>query len=81
MHPLFGRASRFLAYFGGWALFGFLLAVPVSHLTHRAFGDTLAFTLPLGIVYGGVCLAAWWVCLARPIAEPVCGFQRNDPAQ
>lgn len=71
MHPLFGRASRFLLYSAGWLVLGVLLALPLAGLTHRPLGGVLAFTVPLCIVYGEVCLAAWWVCLSRPLGEPV----------
>ena len=70
MHPLLTRSRWFLAYLAVWALVGLLVAIPLASLAHRAFGDMLAFTVPLFTVYGGICLAAWWVCLARPLSEP-----------
>jgi hypothetical protein len=71
VHPLFARASRIGLYFAAWLVGGVLLALPLTGLAPRAFGDALTFTVPLAIAYGGVCLAAWWVCLSRPLSQPV----------
>jgi hypothetical protein len=71
VHPLLLRASRFLLYLATWLVGGVVLALPLAHLAPRPFGDVLLFTVPLAVVYGGVCLAAWWVCLSRPLTEPV----------
>ena len=71
MHPLLGRASRILLYSAGWLALGLLLALPLARLTHRPLAGVLLFTVPLCFIYGLVCLAAWWVCLSRPLDEPV----------
>jgi sensor histidine kinase YesM len=70
VHPLLARGRWFVPYLGAWILAGILLAIPLAGFTHRPFGDVLTFTCPLLTVYGGVCLAAWWVCLARPLSAP-----------
>ncbi len=67
MHPLFARASRFVFYLAAWLVGGVLLAALLVAVAPRAFPDALAFTVPLAIVYGGVCLASWWVCRSRPL--------------
>ena len=68
MHPLFTRASRLLTYSAAWLVGGVVLAVPLAALSPRPFPVVLAFTIPLALLYGGVCLASWWVCLSRPLA-------------
>jgi two-component system sensor histidine kinase AlgZ len=67
VHPLFARASRFLLYLAAWLVGGVLLAIPLVAITPRPFVDVLAFAVPLAILYGGICLGAWWVCLSRPL--------------
>jgi len=67
VHPLFTRASRLLAYFAAWLVGGILLAVPLAAITPQPFPDVIVFTVPLALLYGGVCLASWWVCLSRPL--------------
>lgn len=66
MHPILEDRSRLFAYLAAWfsgsALFAILLAA-TSPLT---LGAAAAFTLPLGLVFGFVCLGAHWVCLATP---------------
>jgi len=70
VHPLLTRARWFVPYLAAWTAAGFLLGIPLAVLSHHPFGDTVAFTAPLFTLYGGICLAAWWVCLARPMSEP-----------
>ena len=70
MHPLLTRARWFLSYLAAWAGAGVLLAIPLAVLSHHPLGETVSFTAPLFTLYGGICLAAWWVCLARPLSEP-----------
>ena len=71
MHPLLAHPRRFAPYLGVWLLAGFVFAIPLAGLTHRPLGAVVAFTCPLLTLYGGICLAAWWVCLSRPLSEPL----------
>jgi sensor histidine kinase YesM len=70
VHPLLGRARWFIGYLAAWAAAGVLLSLPLAYLSHRGVGEMVSFGAPLFVLYGGICLAAWWVCLARPLSEP-----------
>jgi sensor histidine kinase YesM len=59
-----------MGYLAAWAVAGFLLSLPLAQLAHRGVGEMSSFCVPLFVLYGGICLAAWWVCLARPLSEP-----------
>jgi two-component system sensor histidine kinase AlgZ len=66
MHPILEDKSRLLAYLATWfsgsVLFAFILAATALLPPVAA----VAFALPLGLVFGFVCLGAHWVCLAAP---------------
>jgi sensor histidine kinase YesM len=72
VHPLFARPSRLLLYLAVWLVDGVLLAAAFAALTSRPFAQALAFMTPLALLYGLICLSAWWVCRSRPIeVDPV----------
>jgi hypothetical protein len=68
MHPLlFGR--RRLILFGVACLdLGILLALLLRVIAPREFWQAMVFTVPSTILFGFVCLSAWWVCRSAPIA-------------
>src|SRR5262245_22542420 len=68
MHPLLlGR--RRLALFGVACIdLGILLALLLRVLEPRPYWQAILFTLPSTVLYGFVCLSAWWVCRGAPIA-------------
>ena len=68
MHPLFVRPSRLLFYLVAWVFFGLLLALVFAGSRLDALAAAAAFTVPLTLVYALVCLSAWWVCRAYPLA-------------
>jgi hypothetical protein len=67
MHPILARLQRLAAYLAAWLLVGVLLAIA---LTRQGLGwiEALAFLIPLILVYAFVCLSAWYVCRAMPLA-------------
>ncbi len=77
MHPVLTRARWLLIYLAAWAGAGLLLSFMFAVLSHNPLGGTTSFVVPLFIVYGAICLAAWWVCLARPLSEPQAAILSN----
>ncbi len=69
MHPMFGRPARFLLYLLACLAFGLLLAPVFAAIGPRPYLHEIAFITPLALVYGIICLSAWWVCRAHPIAR------------
>jgi hypothetical protein len=67
MHPIFARVGRLVAYLSAWLVLGVLLAAVLTR-QGLAWFDTLLFLLPLLIVYAFICLSAWYVCRAMPLA-------------
>ena len=67
MHPLFARPTRLFGYLTAWLFAGALLAGALATITPRPFLDALLFAAPLAVLYGAICLAAWWVCRSQPI--------------
>ncbi len=67
MHPLFLRPGRLALYLAAWIPVGLMLAFELRKVTGQSYGSAVAFDLPLALLYGLVCLSAWWVCRARPL--------------
>jgi len=68
VHPILARPARLLLYLATWFTGGVLLAAALCVIAPRSFGSALAFAAPLAVLYGCVCLSAWWVCRARPLS-------------
>src|SRR5215470_7689955 len=69
MHPILGNRSRLAVYIAAWALLGLLFAVVAPSAEPRSFARAASSTVPLALVYGFICLSAWWVCRAAPLAR------------
>ena len=69
MHPLFARPTRLLLYFGAWLFVGVLLGGALMVLTPRPLAHAMVFAIPLAVLYGAVCLSAWWVCRSAPLDD------------
>ncbi|MBM4167814.1 MAG: sensor histidine kinase [Ignavibacteria bacterium] len=67
MHPILSHRERSIVYVGGWLLFGCLLALLVSSASNLGFGLSLVFALPIAVLYGFVCLSAWYFTRAFPL--------------
>src|SRR5881397_3316785 len=69
MHPILGNRTRLAVYVTAWVLLGLLFAVLVPSAVPRPFARAVSSTVPLALVYGFICLSAWWVCRAAPLAQ------------
>ena len=67
MHPVLARVERIVAYLASWIVLAALLATVVSQ-QGLPWLDALLFVLPPLIVYAFICLSAWYVCRAMPLA-------------
>jgi len=69
MHPILARVERIAAYVAAWVVLGALLATVVAQQGQGLpWLDALLFSLPPLIAYAFVCLSAWYVCRAMPLA-------------
>lgn len=67
MHPVLGHGRRLLVYLAAWLPGGGLLAVLAVGTGGLDWRDALAFALPLALVYGFVCLGAWYPARSNPL--------------
>jgi two-component system, LytTR family, sensor histidine kinase AlgZ len=67
MHPILTRPDRLALYLGAWAVVGGLIAGALSR-QGLTFPEALVLVLPLFLVYSFICLSAWYVCQAVPLA-------------
>lgn len=67
MNPILVRGDRLAWYLGGWVITGGLLASAMAGQGHVAWAPALAIIVPLCVVYGFVCLSAWYVCRSTPL--------------
>ena len=69
MHPILASGQRQFLYLTSWILIGLLLAVAWSTTSPEAdFLMALAIVVPPSLFYALVCLSAWYVCRATPLA-------------
>src|SRR5436190_3389832 len=68
MHPLLLGRRRLLLFAIACIDIAVLLALLLRVFEPRPFGHAILFTLPFTLLYGFVCLSAWWVCRSAPIA-------------
>lgn len=67
MHPILTRLAHAAATLGAWLVAGVLLSASLARQGVVWF-DALVFVVPTFIVYAFVCLSAWYVCRAMPLA-------------
>ncbi len=69
MHPILGSARRRTLYLASWIVVGLLVAVAWSAANpDAAIAVALAVVVPPCLVQAFVCLSAWYVCRAAPLA-------------
>lgn len=69
MHPILASGQRRLLYPASWVLIGLLFAVAWSAASPGVrVPGALAVVVPPSVFYGFVCLSAWYVCRATPLA-------------
>jgi two-component system sensor histidine kinase AlgZ len=66
VHPLFNRLDQLVAYMGLSLALGAAVAVVLA-LRDYGWLASMAFVLPLAVLYASVCLSAWYVCRAVPL--------------
>src|SRR5260221_7588534 len=66
MHPILARAERLSSYLAAWLVVAVLLAAVLTR-QGLTWAEGLALLLPICLVYGFVCLSAWYVCRATPL--------------
>ena len=67
MHPILGRRGLLPLYITAFLLLGALLAV-ASIASRAEWAAAAALALPLALLLGFLCLAAWFPCRATPLA-------------
>ena len=68
MHPIFASRDRLALYLGAWLPVSGLLAALVSASSGMPWHQSVALSVPMGLLYAFVCLAAWYPCQNMPIA-------------
>jgi hypothetical protein len=68
MHPLLQGRMRPVLYLVLWLGIGALLVTLLVLFQPRPVGQAVGFAAPLTLVYASICLSAWWVCRANPLA-------------
>lgn len=71
MHPILADRRRVGAYVASWALLGTLLSALLVLAAPFGWIEAFVFAVPLGVLFGFLGLAAFWVCLASPIQSGV----------
>jgi hypothetical protein len=67
VHPVLASRSSLAFYLGFWSLVALLLAAAYASATAAAASEALLVVAPLVILYGFVCLSAWYVCRVTPL--------------
>src|SRR3954470_10233777 len=67
MHPILARLQRLAAYLAAWLLVALFLAATLTRQGVEGL-DALVVLIPIVLVYAFVCLSAWYVCRAMPLA-------------
>ena len=67
MHPLLRDPRRLALYLAAWGIAGFLLAALLALIQNAPFSAAVTVLLPPTLIYGLVCLSAWWVCRSAPL--------------
>jgi two-component sensor histidine kinase len=73
MHPILGNRFRLTLYLSAWVFVGVWLAVLLRVTGAWPLPHALLFAVPMALLYGFMCLSAWWVCRAAPLARSVPG--------
>ena len=67
MHPILASRTRLAFYLGFWVLVALLLAVAYASASPASGPEALVIAAPLIVMYGFICLSAWYVCRAAPL--------------
>jgi hypothetical protein len=67
MQPILAERRHLFLYVAAWEVLGGLLALLLGLTGRFDWVEALTLALPLGALYGFVCLGAFWVCRATPL--------------
>ena len=73
MHPLLLGRRRLLLFAIACLDVGLVLGLLLRLVTPRPLLHAFAYAVPATLAYGFVCLSAWWVCRATPLAATPSG--------
>ena len=68
MHPILARLERLAAYLALWSAIGVLIGLVLTR-QGLTWPEALVLVLPPLLGYAFVCLSAWYVCRAMPLAS------------
>jgi len=69
MHPILNNPRRLLFYFLGGSPFTAVIVYWLAHTGELPVGAAALVGVPLSLLYGFVCLMAWYPCRARPFGK------------
>ena len=69
MHPLLSHKSRLLLYVLAWVVIGAVWAGRLVFYQPRPWPIAFLVAEPIAVIYGFVCLSAWWVCRSAPLGH------------
>jgi two-component system, LytTR family, sensor histidine kinase AlgZ len=69
MHPVIIHKKILLAYLLVWVIIGILFASLVAAPGAAAWIYTVLYTTPLFLMYGSICLSAWYLCKFFPLKK------------
>jgi signal transduction histidine kinase len=69
MHPILAHSGRLALYLAFWLMVGVILSAPLANQAALTRPASLMIALPLAVMYGFVCLSAWYVARSMPLAR------------
>jgi two-component system sensor histidine kinase AlgZ len=69
VHPILAQRRGPVVYHAVWVSLGLTAAILLNRLAGIPLITALALTVPLALIYGFICLAAWYLCLAAPLRQ------------
>lgn len=69
MHPILGRLRNLALYLLAWIPIAGMLMYALVGSEGLSWGEAIALSAPLCLVYAFVCLAAWYPCQATPLEK------------
>jgi two-component system sensor histidine kinase AlgZ len=67
VHPILAQRRGPVVYHTLWISLGLIAAVLLNRLGGMPLVTSLVLSVPLASIYGFICLAAWYLCLAAPL--------------
>jgi two-component system sensor histidine kinase AlgZ len=69
VHPILAHRRGPLVYHTLWTSLGLGAALLLNRMSDVPLITALALAIPLALIYGFICLAAWYLCLAAPLRQ------------